>query len=302
MATRCSRRSFIKLGAAGGAALFLPWGFAPGMAVAQIPGGTLDPRAIPKYRTPLLVPPAMPRAAKLKMRGGKSVDYYEIAVRQFEQQILPAGLPATTVWGYGPRVAQGGGPLIFNAPSLTIEAKNGTPVRVKWVNELREDPTDPSSAFLPHLLPVDPTLHWANPPGGEVARDSRPDFGSTPGPYTGPVPVVTHVHGSAGVGDESDGYAEAWYLRTGGQHSRPASPPKAPGTTSSRARPRARGYLAPGTDAWEPGDGRLPVPEQPARVDDLVPRPHARHDPPERLRRTGGLLPDPRWARRRGPR
>ena len=158
MATRCSRRSFIKLGAAGGAALFLPWGFGPGMAVAQIPGGTLDPRAIPKYRTPLLVPPAMPRAAKLKMRGGESVDYYEIAVRQFEQQILPAGLPATTVWGYGPRVAQGGGPLIFNAPSLTIEAKNGTPVRVKWVNELREDPTDPSSAFLPHLLPVDPTL------------------------------------------------------------------------------------------------------------------------------------------------
>ena len=90
MATRCSRRSFIKLGAAGSAALFLPWGFGPGMAVAQIPGGTLDPRAIPKYRTPLLVPPAMPRAGKFKMRGGKSIDYYEIAVRQFEQQ-MPAG-------------------------------------------------------------------------------------------------------------------------------------------------------------------------------------------------------------------
>jgi FtsP/CotA-like multicopper oxidase with cupredoxin domain len=26
------------------------------------------------------------------------------------------------------------------------------------------------------------------------------------------VPIVTHLHGAAGVGDESDGYAEAWYL------------------------------------------------------------------------------------------
>jgi FtsP/CotA-like multicopper oxidase with cupredoxin domain len=28
--------------------------------------------------------------------------------------------------------------------------------------------------------------------------------------------MVTHVHGAAGVGDESDGYAEAWYLPTAG--------------------------------------------------------------------------------------
>jgi FtsP/CotA-like multicopper oxidase with cupredoxin domain len=40
----------------------------------------------------------------------------------------------------------------------------------------------------------------------------RPEFDSTPGPYTGPVPIVTHLHGAVGVGDESDGYAEAWYL------------------------------------------------------------------------------------------
>ena len=40
----------------------------------------------------------------------------------------------------------------------------------------------------------------------------RPTFTSTPGPYTGPVPIVTHLHGAAGVGDDSDGYAEAWYL------------------------------------------------------------------------------------------
>ncbi len=70
----------------------------------------------------------------------------------------------------------------------------------------------PSGNYLPHLLPVDPTLHWANPPGGTMERDMRPTFTSTPGSYTGPVPMVTHVHGSAGVQDDSDGYAEAWYL------------------------------------------------------------------------------------------
>jgi FtsP/CotA-like multicopper oxidase with cupredoxin domain len=44
----------------------------------------------------------------------------------------------------------------------------------------------------------------------------RPTFASTPPPYTGPVPIVTHVHGAVGVGDESDGYTEAWYLPAAG--------------------------------------------------------------------------------------
>lgn len=193
-------------------------------AIAQFPThDALEPSMIPKYRTPLLIPPAMPRSGKITVRGGKNIDYYEIAMRQFKQQILPAGLPATTVWGYGPNPATvRGGPIIFNAPSLTIEAKYNTPVRIKWINQL----VDKSSNYLPHLLPVDPTLHWANPPGGEMHRDMRPDFtGKTYVPlteftnpetqyaqYTGPVPIVTHVHGAVNVGDESDGYAESWYL------------------------------------------------------------------------------------------
>jgi FtsP/CotA-like multicopper oxidase with cupredoxin domain len=114
------------------------------------------------------------------------------------------------VWGYGGIAAQSNrGLLVHNAPSLTIEASAGRPVRVKWVNDLKDDAT---GDFLPHLLPVDPTLHWANPPGGEMHRDHRPEFDETPDRYTGPVPIVTHVHGAVGVADDSDGYAEAWYL------------------------------------------------------------------------------------------
>jgi FtsP/CotA-like multicopper oxidase with cupredoxin domain len=203
-----SRRDFLKLSGAGILSLYAASrGKFTLRAQAAIPGGALNPNDVTKYKTPLLVPPAMPRARKIKNPGGKQIDYYEIAMRQFQQQILPAGLPMTTVWGYGPKVAQNG-PQIFNAPSLTIEAKANTPVRIKWINEL----VDASGNYLPHLLPVDPTLHWANPPGGVIGRDTRPNFDTTPGPYTGPVPMVSHVHGAVGVGDESDGYAEAWYL------------------------------------------------------------------------------------------
>ena len=111
--------------------------------------------------TPLLIPPVMPRAGTIKQKGGKAIDYYEISMKQFAQQILPAGLPATTVWGYGAVTGASKNPLlIHNAPSLTIEAQWRRPVRVKWINDL----ADANGNYLPHLLPVDPTLHWANPP------------------------------------------------------------------------------------------------------------------------------------------
>jgi FtsP/CotA-like multicopper oxidase with cupredoxin domain len=206
-----TRRDFLKLSGAGILSLYAASrGKYPRRVFAMsIPGGTLDPGVVPKFQTPLLIPPAMPRAATVRMPGGKPVDYYEISMRQFEQQILPAGMPATTVWGYGALRSQNRkGLLIHNAPSLTIEAEWNRPVRVKWINEL----VDSNGNYLPHLLPVDQTLHWANPPGGVDGRDMRPTFTETPGPYTGPVPMVSHVHGAVGVGDESDGYAEAWYL------------------------------------------------------------------------------------------
>ena len=208
-----TRRTFLKY--TGGTTLTL---FATGFgglrrAIAEaLPGGTLDPLSLQKYVTPLLIPPVMPRAGTIQQKGGKNIDYYEISVRQFPQQILPAGLPATLVWGYGAVAAdRKRGLLLHNAPSLTIEADHNRPVRVKWINEL----VDGSGNYLPHLLPVDPTLHWANPPGGLDGRDTRPmptDAWFSNEPYTGPVPIVTHVHGAVGVADDSDGYAEAWYL------------------------------------------------------------------------------------------
>ena len=259
-------------------------------AAGEVAAGFLDPLSVPKWVTPLLVPPVMPTTGRTTLRGGKNADLYDIAVRQISQQVLPAPLPPTTLWAYGPTSARKGkAALLFHAPSATIEAKWQRPVRVTWRNEL----VDADGRFLPHLLPIDPTLHWANPPGGTTDRDSRPVFAATPEPYRGPVPVVTHVHGAVGVGDESDGYPEAWYL------------PDAVDLPAGHAHDgtwyaffRSKAEKAHGL-AWPTGGSDLPLPRRPARLHALVPRPHPGDDARERLRRTRRLLPAAGRAKRR---
>lgn len=231
MGQSINRRSFFVLSGAGVLTLYAA---APGSATVRAPviqavavptPPTLDLATLPRFAAPVVQPPAMPRAGRVR-HGGERVDVYRIALRQFEQQMLPRGLPATTVWGYGPE-GVGAGRELFHAPSLTVEAEYHTPVRIEWVNAL----VDKKGRYLPHLLPVDPTLHWANPPqradaDGRVETDQMPSFeGLTYVPladfvdpateysrYTGPVPMVAHLHGAMGVGQESDGYTEAWYL------------------------------------------------------------------------------------------
>jgi spore coat protein A, manganese oxidase len=194
-----TRRQLIKAGAISGAVTIIgPGALLRASTAAVVPGGTLDPTSITKYVTPLLVLPAMPRSG-----ADSSLDRYDIAVRQFAQQILPSGLPSTQVFGYGSLTD----PSTFHYPANTIEAQVNRPVRVTWTNQLMTA----AGSFRPHLFAIDPTLHWTNPPGGVSGRDSRPTFTSTPGPYRGPVPLVTHLHG-AHVNEESDGYPEAWYL------------------------------------------------------------------------------------------
>jgi spore coat protein A, manganese oxidase len=206
-----SRRDFLKFTTFVGASLFIPANlklpgirdpYAPPIDPDAISLPSLDPTTITKYVTDLVIPPAMPVDSVLTGRDGGPIDYYRIGMKQFSQQILPSAFNPTTVWSY---YAIGHEMTTLNYPAFTIEAQYNRPVRVEWINQLMNN----SGGFIPHIVPVDQTLHWANPPGPE--RDSRPQFLTTPGKYLGPVPIVTHLHG-AHTHQESDGFAQAWYL------------------------------------------------------------------------------------------
>ena len=174
-------------------------------AVAQaVPGGTLNPLTIPKYVTPLVIPPVL-------FDDGGAPMSAEVSLRQINQQVLPAGFPATPLWAYGDPA----NPATFNNPGFTIEVTKDVATTVTWRNEL----VDATGAFLPHIIKdaagnpiVDQTLHWAAPNQDCLDGIPRTDCrGASAAPYTGPIPMVTHVHG-AHVGPISDGYPEAWWL------------------------------------------------------------------------------------------
>ncbi len=94
MATHYSRRQFLKITGGGMLGLYVAshFGGFNQVAEAAIPGATLPPANATKYQTPMLIPPAMPGRAPQEARASKTrLDYYEISMKQFPQQILPAG-------------------------------------------------------------------------------------------------------------------------------------------------------------------------------------------------------------------
>ena len=196
-------------------------------ALAQaVPGGSLDPTTIPKYVTPLVIPPVLFDDA-----GGNTPIVGTVGWRPITQQILPPPLPPTPLWGYGDPTR----PATFFNPSFTLEVTQNTPTTITWANQLVADPaacwtstspaTDTACNYRMHIIRdndgnpatvdnpvIDQTLHWAAPNqdcrDGTIRTDCR---GASALPYTGPIPMVTHVHG-AHVGPVSDGYPEAWML------------------------------------------------------------------------------------------
>src|SRR3954454_23589185 len=90
-----TRRQVVAYGTVAGTAALVPAALWT-RAAASVPGGTLDPKTVPKYVTPLFVMPAMPTSG-----AGSGLDSYQVATRQTRQQILPAGLPRTDVFAYG---------------------------------------------------------------------------------------------------------------------------------------------------------------------------------------------------------
>ncbi len=76
-------------------------------------------------------------------------------------------------------------------PAFTIEAQRGNPLTVKYQNGLF------GQTYASVNLTVEQMIHWAMPV-------------MTPDPYSGPVPIVTHLHGGE-VPSMSDGGPYAWF-------------------------------------------------------------------------------------------
>lgn len=100
-----------------------------------------------------------------------NVPFYDVRMVQFKQK-LHSQLGLTTLWGYNGLYP---GPL--------FDVRRGNPISVKWRNQLPQN----------HFLPIDPTIHGAEPPTPEVR-------------------TVVHLHGMKTL-PASDGYPEAWFTR-----------------------------------------------------------------------------------------
>ena len=177
---------------------------------AQVPPGFLDPLKIPKWVNQLQgSPPIWEATPYLDPETGEIVYDYEIhMVDDLLQQILPAPLPKTPVWGYAGMAKDSvtGASLgyIANSPGASFEALQNQQIKIKWVNDI-----DGS-----HMFAVDPTLHWANP---NDMMMPEPPFEPYPPGYADaqyPVPLVTHLHG-AEVQSTSDGGPNAWFTYNG---------------------------------------------------------------------------------------
>jgi spore coat protein A len=145
--------------------------------IAAYPQELLDPHTQPQFVNPLPVP------SVIDARNG---GVFNMGISQFNQWL---GLvnpvtqePMTTkVWGYN-----------GSYPGPTIVAKKDVPIDVFWHNNL----VDGNGMPLPHLLPIDPSVHWAL-----EEFTNWQSYG---------IPVVTHLHGGH-TESASDGLPDAWF-------------------------------------------------------------------------------------------
>jgi spore coat protein A len=180
-----------------------------------VPAGLLDPTKIPKYVNQLVIPPVYVPTNVTDGNGNVIRQDYKINMSYYRQPVLPPGTPLvgsldgkTLVWGYQGKVELLDGTVIdsfIHSPSSTFEAIRGIPINVTWVNNID----------TPQFLPVDPTIHWANP--NNMSMMLNPPYPTFPPGFTdaqAPVPLVTHLH-EGEVQSYSDGGPDAWFTYNG---------------------------------------------------------------------------------------
>jgi spore coat protein A len=198
------------------------------MDPTALPSPPIPYTTLPKYVTPL--PVFGPVGPNPREPAGSAL---EVIYEEFQHRVLPdsfyTALPVTTthsgpgfsitfnpqmgtyVWGY----KVGGKPHYY--PGFTVEANKGTATSVTYTNHLGDSTNFP---ILQRYITVDQTLMWANPLGLVEGNPARFD------PYSGPQPVVAHLHGGE-VRSDSDGGPDEWW--TPGGEGYLSTPPAAGG-------------------------------------------------------------------------
>ena len=223
----------------------------------------------------------MPRAGTKPMTGGKHADYYEISVRQFAQQILPAG-PAGDD-GLGLRRGRRRGSQERAAASTT---RRRSPSRRSATG--RSGSSGSTSSWTRTATTCRTCCRSTRRCTGRTrraattGRDTRPAFDETPGPVHGPgarsSPTSTARWASA---TRATATPEAWYLPAAEQH---------PGRLRHRGhlvrllRGQGGGQLRGALGARATRSFQYPNANRASTH--LVPRPHAGHDPAQRLCRS----------------
>jgi spore coat protein A, manganese oxidase len=162
------------------------------LAQLPTPQTPLPGKNIPKYVDPL--PTFMSGGAPDRVNGTQPLT---VTMKEFQQQVLPAAqypvqfTLGTYVWGY--EIADPSRTYPKHYPGYTVEAQQGTPTSMTYINDL-------VNPLLQQYLPVDQTLHWADPLETMLSMDR----------YTGPVPTVVHLHGGE-VPSAIDGGPDAWF-------------------------------------------------------------------------------------------
>jgi spore coat protein A, manganese oxidase len=167
----------------------------------QVP---FNPALLTKYIDDLVIPPAMPNDGTPNSYRIGGFWHRQVLTNQPPFNTPDATGVGTWVFSYGAM----GQPQTQNWPGFTIEATRHQPVTVQWVNKFGK---------RAYPLPVDTTIMWANPFNQPMGA-----------PYTGPAPMVTHVHG-AEVRSDSDGHPLDWFMP--GQSKTDTYPNDQPGTT-----------------------------------------------------------------------
>jgi spore coat protein A, manganese oxidase len=175
-----SRRRFLKTTMIAGAGVALYGGFSSKRAWAWY-----QTQSTPLWQTvfrgvgPGGIPVAAPDPFLAPTTG---VTHYTLGINQFSDQVHPT-LGATTLWGYHPNVALGGGVQGQKHLGGIIVAQKGVPIQLTFRNNLPAN----------HIIPVDTSID-----GGQLAQNR----------------ATVHLHGGL-VPWISDGGPHTWFAPNG---------------------------------------------------------------------------------------